>query len=199
MSKYGCITFIDNLILEATRPTVAILAGAFKPPHAGHMHMVEEYAKRVDKVVILVTNPKSAKSQRTMADGRVVTAEMSLKLWQIMIKASKLKNVEAQIVNNGSGIGSVYKYMSDLQNTDIILGVSTKDNDYKRYGNAPKYIPETNKLLDVKANAVEPLKGKQGNISAIDIRNNVVELKDVLPKFMSKKDIEQYREILNGN
>ena len=47
--------------------TVALVGGSFKPPHAGHWYMVEQYAKKADEVVILISDPKSAKSIRKPA------------------------------------------------------------------------------------------------------------------------------------
>ncbi len=32
--------------------TIAIVPGAFKPPHRGHLHMVEEYSSRANKVIV---------------------------------------------------------------------------------------------------------------------------------------------------
>ena len=64
---------IEELMLElededgdpvGTR-TLAIVPGAFKPPHMGHLKMVEQYAKRsdIDRVIILISSPK--KKNRT--------------------------------------------------------------------------------------------------------------------------------------
>jgi len=35
--------------------TVAIVPGAFKPPHRGHLDMVKHYADNADRVVVMVS------------------------------------------------------------------------------------------------------------------------------------------------
>lgn len=59
---------------QAFSKTVALVAGSFKPPHAGHWHMVEMYAKEADEVVILISDPKSEKSMRKTSAGTAITA-----------------------------------------------------------------------------------------------------------------------------
>ena len=54
--------------------TIALVGGSFKPPHAGHWYMVEQYAKKADEVVVLISDPKSAKSMRKTSAGTVITA-----------------------------------------------------------------------------------------------------------------------------
>ena len=52
----------DDPVVDAdyTGETIAFVPGAFKPPHMGHLKMVEQYAKRsdVDRVIILISSPK---------------------------------------------------------------------------------------------------------------------------------------------
>ena len=45
----------DESGLERGR-TVALVAGAYRPPHLGHVSMVEQYAQNVDEVVVLVSS-----------------------------------------------------------------------------------------------------------------------------------------------
>ena len=40
--------------------TIAIVPGAFKPPHLGHLSMVKQYASQADEVIVLVSSPLKA-------------------------------------------------------------------------------------------------------------------------------------------
>ena len=56
--------FISYLLEEATEKknfskTIAIVAGAIKPPQAGHWDMVQKYAEKADEVIVLISDPKS--------------------------------------------------------------------------------------------------------------------------------------------
>ena len=44
--------------------SVAVIGGAFKPPHLGHVAMVDHYSSLADAVKIYISDPKSERSQR---------------------------------------------------------------------------------------------------------------------------------------
>ena len=73
LSKFFRKVFITESQQEFPH-TVALIGGSFKPPHAGHWYMVEQYAKKADEVVVLISDPKSAKSIRKTSAGTVITA-----------------------------------------------------------------------------------------------------------------------------
>ena len=62
------VNSIDELMLELEDEdgdpvggrTIAIVPGAFKPPHLGHLSMVKQYAGEADEVVVLVSSPLKA-------------------------------------------------------------------------------------------------------------------------------------------
>jgi cytidyltransferase-like protein len=62
--------------------TVAVVPGAFKPPHKGHLDMVRKYAANADEVVVIISKP--TKQGRYLPDGREITSEDSLKIWQTL-------------------------------------------------------------------------------------------------------------------
>jgi cytidyltransferase-like protein len=198
------LLILEQLISEATNKkelnSIVLLPGAFKPPHAGHMYMVEEYAKAFENVLVLISNPK--KSKRETATGKVIDAEISKQLWDIFIGKSGLPNVQVEISDKPSPVAAVFDKVHTLRNKKIILGVSKKDDDIKRFKSAEKYVDESNELANVKEYAISPFKSKGINISASDIRNKVLDddypeyLKTVLPKFLSKSDIENYIKII---
>ena len=72
---------------------MALVPGAFKPPHNGHLGMVEEYAQEADEVVVLISAP--FKSGRKLANGREITAEDSKRIWELL--TAGLPNVVVRV------------------------------------------------------------------------------------------------------
>jgi len=126
--------------------TVAYIAGSFKPPHAGHFAMVKEYAKRADRVVIVVSNPK--KKVREFANGKVLSSEEAVKIWQMFIEDAGMENIIEIIPANKIKVvmssdpdkqGNVWKSpllkiialikedSEEVGHLKVILGISDKD------------------------------------------------------------------------
>lgn len=184
--------------------TVALVGGSFKPPHAGHWYMVEQYAKKADEVVILISDPKSAKSIRKTSAGTVITAQMAKEIFDIYIKRYNLTNkVKAIVSAEPSPITALFKYVDDnLSDVNVIFGVSKKDDDLKRFKSAQKYYEENEHihLIDPAETAVEPYVDKHGNnISATDVRNNIENpevIKKYLPKKLTPEDVQKVLQVL---
>jgi hypothetical protein len=149
----------------STKETVAIVPGAFKPPHRGHLDMVKHYAILSDRVVVMVS-PKS----RKCPSGRKVNQEQSIAIWKLYLSESGLENVEVIPSPNPSPVRSAYEY---VQNTagpgeNVILGTSTKGGDQSRFArNAQQYAEEGVRVLDPMNFAFDPV-GEQ--LSACDFR-----------------------------
>ncbi len=137
--------------------TIALIPGAFKPPHRGHLGMVEEYADKADKVVILISSP--LKAGRKLPNGREITAEDSKKIWDTLV--SHLPNVEVEISPHASPITATYEFIGTdgpvEPGTDIFLGVCKKGKDVERFNQAEKYIKEGVRLMSVEDCAIEPI------------------------------------------
>lgn len=188
------------------KKTIAIIAGAFKPPHSGHVDMVKKYSDIADNVIILISNPKSQKSQRKTINNVVVTAEMSKKIWQIYIsKLGLLNKVHIKISEEPSPVKAAFDYLDTLTNVNVILGVSNKDRDISRFKSALDYCKDNNNInvLDPVKTAVEPYSSNlEKSISASDIRKNINNfkiLKSMLPSFLNDDDIKNIVNILNNN
>ena len=66
--------YLASLILEAEdQPTIALFPGAFKPPHKGHVDVVQKLLKGSDQVVILVS-PKTREG---------ITTDESVAVWNL--------------------------------------------------------------------------------------------------------------------
>ena len=156
---------------EFTPPkTIALVAGAFKPPHEGHIQMVKKYATKADEVVVLISNP--LKKQRSIKVGgkeRNITAKDSKKIWEILLRDLGLENVEVKISPKASPVQAVFEEVgknSTLpQGTHVVLGASSKPDisgipDWHRYldlvRNKEKHVRPDLVIEDLELNAVEP-------------------------------------------
>ena len=154
---------------------IAIVPGAFKPPHLGHLGMVKTYSSMADEVVVLISSPKSQKSQRTI-NGMPVTAEKSKQIWDMMISDHGLSNVSVQVSNAPSPVRATFEYVGEDgpldPGTTLFLGASRKGGDHKRWSGAAKYIKPGVELVDPAVSAVAPeLRGDGVPFSATDARN----------------------------
>ena len=148
----------DDPVVDADYPkTVAVVPGAFKPPHKGHLDMVRKYAAGADEVVVIISKP--TKQGRYLPDGTEVTSEDSLKIWQTL--AAGLSNVRIEASqDHASPVTAAYDFIGDkgpLNTGDkVILGASTKDDDWKRWLSAGQYVKDEVDLLNPEETAVEP-------------------------------------------
>ena len=161
----------DDPVVDADYPkTVAVVPGAFKPPHKGHLDMVKKYADIADEVVVLISSP--TKGGRKLPNGREITADDSLKIWNVL--AADIPNVDVRISSHASPLVATYEFAGNegpLNVGDkIILGCSTKDGDCKRWTGAQKYIKSGVELVPV--TGVSPAVRDSGvPFSATDFRN----------------------------
>ena len=164
--------------------TVAIVPGAFKPPHMGHVDMVEQYAQHADRVVVLISAP--TKSGRKLPNGREITAEDSEKIWNLFVGSNP--KIEIYKSSHASPINAAYEVigksglrekvaekmgMDPINGGDtVILGASNKGGDASRWTGAEKYVGDDLSLVPPMESAVEPLARSNGEpFSATDMRN----------------------------
>ena len=189
----------DDPVVDADYPkTVAVVPGAFKPPHKGHLDMVLKYANLADEVKVLISRP-TAKG-RTLPNGREVTAEDSLKIWQLLLRG--VSNVDVSISSHASPINAAYEYVGDegpLNVGDkVILGCSTKGGDCKRWAGAEKYIKDGVELATDMG--VEPTQRSSGEpFSATDFRNalgDIVANRMGIAEFVGEENVQGVLDIL---
>ena len=160
--------------MNSNGKTIAVVAGGFKPPHRGHMDMVRYYAGIADEVLVLVS-----KLPRTTLDKKhSVTVEDSLGLWSLYLDALGLDNVDVDASPEASPVGAAFKYLEfgAPVGSSVILGVSTKGNDLRRYGNAHKYVKTGVTLVDPAETAFNPV-GEE--LSATDFREALAAQEDI--------------------
>ena len=118
--------------------------------------MVQKYAGIADEVIVLISKP--VKAGRKLPNGREITADDSLKIWKLL--TVEIPNVDVRISDHASPINAAYEYVGEEGPIDIgnkaILGASTKDNDWRRWTGAEKYIKKGVTLLPPEETAVFP-------------------------------------------
>ena len=190
----------DDPVVDQDYPkTIAIVPGAFKPPHLGHLDMVRKYAEIADEVKVLISKPTVR--GRTLPDGREITAQDSLDIWNVL--AGNLPNVDIAVSDHASPINAAYEYVGDegpLNTGDkVILGCSAKDCDWKRWAGAEKYIKNGVELLTPEGTAVTPLRrSAETEFSATDFRNALgnPENREEIAEFVGEENVDAVLDIL---
>ena len=157
--------------------TIALVPGAFKPPHRGHLDMVKHYSKLADEVVVLVS-PLS----RGRGDGEVTTDD-SKKVWDIYLNAEGFDNVRVEISEYNSPVRAAIEYGNkpEVAGSSIILGRSKKlgakgEEDSSIFSPEMQQYAPNIKMLDPKEYAFEP---KEDPLSASDFRAAIEEGADI--------------------
>jgi len=191
---------LDDPVIDADFPkTIAVVPGAFKPPHKGHLDMVQKYADLADEVIVLISKP--TKGGRKLPNGREITAEDSEAIWKVL--AAPLSNVDVKISTHASPINAAYEFVGEEGPINIgdtvILGASTKGDDWKRWTGAEKYVKDGVKLMPPEQSAVSPTERPDGTpFSATDFRNalgnpeNSVEIAE----FVGEENVDNVLSIL---
>jgi hypothetical protein len=136
----GLIGTLDSTLNEESGEVIAVIAGGFKPPHRGHMDMVQHYADMADKVKLFI-----GRSARPIADderGRKVTAEKSLAIWNKYLADAGLDDrVDVEIIE-GSPMKASYSVLENaVPGQTILMGCGAKDTYFSPKALA-KYTPE---------------------------------------------------------
>ncbi len=182
---------LEEVVKKPKGMTVAVIPGAFKPPHKGHLDMVKQYAREADKVIVFIS-PMA----RELEDGTPVTFDASKKIWDMYLKAAALTNkVDVMQSPFSSPVRAAYEFVGNQDNRPefaqsgqtVILGTSTKGGDEERFArDAKKYAKEG---VNVLVKPMPPLE----SLSATDMRkaifaNNVSELVKFLPDELRNKE-----------
>jgi hypothetical protein len=173
---------------KAATETVAIVPGAFKPPHRGHLDMVRHYADNADRVVVMVS-PKP----RQTPNGRDITQDESIAIWKLYFEKGGLNNVEVVPSPHPSPVRSAYEYVEKTAEPGemVVLGTSTKGGDQSRFTkNVQQYAKEGVRVLDPMKYAFDPV-GEE--LSATDFRtaleNGELATAKFLPNGVSPEDV----------
>ena len=177
--------------------TLAIVPGAFKPPHLGHLSMVKQYASEADEVIVLISSP--LKASRGIG-GNPITAQQSKEIWEMLLADQGLSNVRVEISPKPSPISATYEYVGEEgplePGTKLVLGASQKGGDFKRWKGAAKYVKPGVELLPPAETAVVPANRPSGEpYSATDARK-MLEQGDAADEFFGDGMGGRVRSIL---
>ena len=119
--------YLANILLEAEdQPTIALFPGAFKPPHKGHVDVIEKLLKAADQVVVLVS-PSTREG---------VTADESIAVWDLY-KNKFNGSVEIKVSADASPVKEVYNVVKDNPDTNFLVAFGKGEMD--RYKSIEKY------------------------------------------------------------
>ena len=133
--------------------SVAVVPGAFKPPHKGHLEMVQHYADMADKVVVMVSP-----LPRKTPSGREIGFALSKKIWDIYLRDTGLDN-KVEVIRSpvNSHVSATYQFVTNEDDSPelaqpgdrVIPGCSTKGGDESRFkANFEKYAREGVTIAD---------------------------------------------------
>ena len=177
---------------------LAVVPGAFKPPHRGHVAMVAEYAGEADEVIVLVS-PVSREG---------VTADQSIALWNLYLEELPYDNIKVMKSPVNSPVTAAYQFVENPDDNplwaqpgdEVIMGVSTKGGDEERFcRNVQKYAREG---VLVRANcAIDPAGGSFTNqetgepFSATNMRRAIANRNNALRGFIPPEALDRMDDI----
>jgi len=162
--------YLANILLEAeNQPTIALFPGAFKPPHKGHVDVVEKLLKAADQVVVLVS-PQTREG---------VTADESIAVWDLY-KNKFNGSVEVKVSADSSPVKEVYDVVKNNPDTNFLVAFGKGEMD--RYKSIEKY-PNV-KVFD--AGAIEGVSAT--NLRMALAQKNEEEIAKYLPDGVSVDD-----------
>ena len=151
---------------------IAVLPGAFKPPHAGHFQFATWFlnpdgVEPADEVHVLISPKERAGHSKDGRDGRgiKITKKMSQDIWDLYIKeAGLVGKIKAYVVENSSPVGAAYDFMAGMRpNQTLVLGKGAKDVGDKRFDGAQAYSDKKGYQVNVEVvSAPMPTGGTSG-------------------------------------
>lgn len=181
---------------------IAFIPGAFRPFGAHHMKMVQHYAKDCDDVVIVVSNPGTEESARRTNIGDEITPADAKAIIDMCLSDCGCQNCRCEISQDSNPVKSILQMVDRLTDCDVVLGVSSKDNDSRRFDDIDtNYFKNHNvAILPPDETAFKP-EECDAYISASDIRGHIDDkdmLRSYLPVSIEPETFEKIYDILNG-
>jgi len=144
--------------------TIGVVPGAFKPPHKGHLTMVEALAAKADKVIVVISTP--TKDGRTLPSGKTIDSDHAVQIWNAFLDASPAGRKTVVIKSPAaSPVGVTYDFvMKEPNPTDqlvappnstVLLGCGDKEDDKSRYDTIIAKAKETRGDLNVQVEVCE--------------------------------------------
>jgi cytidyltransferase-like protein len=194
---------VDSEYAPTEKKTLAIVPGAFKPPHQGHADMVQKYADKADKVLILISKP--TKKGRYLRDGTEIQQHHAEKIWKDVF-LPQISGAEIEINTDSpyaSPLQAGFDYIGvngplDPKEWRVILGASDKpdDNgipDWHRWKDAHKYAKDGLEIMDLEENAVKCTDRACGiPFSASTMRDLISDLREDPNHPTARKELSEF-------
>ena len=173
----------ETMILEDDTPsqTIALMPGAFKPPHRDHLRRINAAAENSDKAIILIS-PLDRVKEGEMP----ISAKQSLAIWQLYKDKGVLSpNVEFLISQDNAPVKTAYDISTANPNIQYI-GVYGKD-DAARWKNLPN-----EKYPNLRASDF----GIVADLSASGLRKALADNSDITPWLPDGITPDEYKNAL---
>ena len=163
---------------------IAIVSGSFKPPHKGHLYMVNKYSKTCDEVVVLISAP--SKALRMTNDGQTIDPEIAKRIFNIYIREWELENVTIEVSPFPSPVLAAFERIKTLKDVEVVFGSSKKDGDWNtNWKNAQTFIKKNSipiSMVDPEESAVDVQMMTNGPVNSTIMRTGSYEqVKQCLP------------------
>ena len=187
-NKYSSLvmSLITPLISEETIPsqTIALMPGAFKPPHKDHLKRINAAALNSDKALILISP-----LDRVKEGEQPISAKQSLAIWNLFKDKGVLEpNIEFFISQDNAPVKTAYDIA--VANPQIqYIGVYGKE-DAVRWRNLPN-----EKYPNLRASDFNII----ADLSASDLRKALLNNEDITPWMPEGVTPEEYKQALGVN
>ena len=179
--------------------TIAAVAGGFKPPHRGHLEMIQYYADMSDRVKLFI----SATSRPIKGDesGRSITADQSIAIWDKYLEDAGLSDkVDVQIIS-GSPLTATYSVLENASpGQTVLMGCGAKDTYYSP-DKLARYTPEGVTAEGAPCPTIlDPSTGKPYSATSVrdTIKNNDIEAFKMFLPPSSIGDADEIFSLLQG-
>jgi len=192
---------IEELMLELEDDSSAnhvVIPGSFRPPHLGHLQMVQQYSNMVGnggQVTILIS--ESLKNSRYLGES-VISSKSSKALWEMLLEDSGLDNVVVEVSSMPTSLLALKEFIGENGSlepgTRFIIGASQKNGDFEKFGGLSKHVKSGVELME--ADAFLPSVNESGSpFSASEIRKSLLEGENV-DEFFGEGKTPIVRQIL---
>jgi len=187
--------------LKKNGRVVVLVPGSFKPPHKGHYEMVRQYSEAYPngQIQVLISNPAGRNIRKTK-DNKVITPEVAKQIFDLYVV--NLRNVEVIIPGYNSPVTAAYETLRTFPpGTNVILGASKKDDDWKRWSYAIPWAEKQGLQLNIEdplKSAVDVVMSDGGRpYSADNIRRNFDNFEAIRPDIPDHVEPEAIEQIFD--
>ena len=178
-----------HLLPEEKRKTVAVYAGGFKPPTAGHFEVVEtalEKNSNIDEFIIMIGGKER--------DG--ISPEESLIIWDIYKQYLSIKiNIE---LSPKPPIQAVYNYAKEHPDEDVIFVIGAREGNEEDFKDIANRTGAVNNYDNLRVETVVTQGGASGTAARNAAKISVEKLKPLLPKKLKDEEVNEIFNILSN-